>query len=47
MGGIRSTYDRHEYAAEKRLAFEKLAGLIEVIVDPKANVTPLRDTKRS
>ena len=29
MGGIRSTYDRHEYAAEKRLAFEKLAGLIK------------------
>jgi integrase len=47
MGGIRGTYDRHEYADEKRRAFEALAGLIERIVDPKANVTPLRDTTRS
>jgi integrase len=47
MGGIRGTYDRHEYAAEKRLAFEKLAGLIKLIIDPQTNVTPLRDTKRS
>jgi integrase len=47
LGGIRGTYDRHEYAAEKRLAFEKLAGLIKLIIDPQTNVTPLRDTKRS
>ena len=47
MGGIRSAYDRHEYAAEKRLAFEKLAGLIKLIIDPQANVTAMRDTKRS
>jgi integrase len=46
MGGIRGTYDRHEYINEKRHAFEALASLIEGIVHPKANVTPLRD-KRS
>ena len=49
MGGIRGTYDRHEYADEKQRAFEALASLLERILDPKANVTPLRDssTKRS
>src|SRR5262249_11945993 len=49
MGGIRGTYDRHEYADEKRRAFEALASLLGRILDPKANVTPLRDSssKRS
>jgi integrase len=36
MGGIRGTYDRHEFVAEKRRAFDALAGLIERIVDPQA-----------
>ena len=45
MGGIRGTYDRHEYLNEKRHAFEALASLIERILDPKANVTPLRDKR--
>jgi integrase len=41
MGGIRGTYDRHEFTDEKRKAFEALAGLIERIVNPKPNITPL------
>lgn len=45
MGGIRGTYDRHEYLNEKRHAFEALASLIEHITEPKANVTPLRDKR--
>lgn len=43
MGGIRGTYDRHQYLPEKRLAFEKLAGLVARIVDPQANVVSLPD----
>ena len=43
MGGVRGTYDRHEYYDEKRIAFEKLASLIDRIVSPQANVVPLRD----
>jgi integrase len=42
MGRIRGTYDRHGYLEEKRHAFEALAGLIERIIDPQTNVTPLR-----
>jgi integrase len=38
----RGTYDKHGYQDEKRHAFEALASLVERIVDPKANVTPLR-----
>jgi integrase len=43
MGGIRGTYDRHEFRDEKRRAFEALAGLIERIVDPQPNVVSLPD----
>ena len=32
---MRGTYDWHKYYDEKKLAFEKLATLIENIVDPK------------
>ena len=38
LGGIRATYDRHEYEAEKRHAFEALAQTIERIVRPPAPV---------
>lgn len=41
IGGVRGTYDRHEYHAEKKLAFEKLATLISKIVEPQSNVVPL------
>jgi len=36
--GVRGVYDRHAYEAEKRDALEKLAGLVERIVNPVANV---------
>jgi integrase len=34
LGGVRATYDRHEYEHEKRHAFEALAAQIERIVHP-------------
>jgi integrase len=41
--GVRGTYDRHKFHAEKKHAFEALAALIEKIVNPPAgNVTTLR-----
>jgi integrase len=43
IGGVRGVYDRHEFHAEKRHAFEALAALIERIVNPKANVVQLHD----
>jgi integrase len=46
IGGVRGTYDRHEYLAEKRHAFAALAALVERIVDPPAdNVVPLATGK--
>jgi integrase len=41
IGGVRGTYDRYEYLAEKRAAYLMLAGLIERIVNPADNVLPL------
>jgi integrase len=40
--GVRGVYDRHAYADEKRAALEKLAGLVERIVNPVANVVAMR-----
>jgi len=37
IGGIRKTYDRHEYLDEKREAYERLAAEIARIVDPPAD----------
>jgi integrase len=42
LRGIVGVYDRHEYYREKQLAFEKLAELIEQIVNPQDNVVALR-----
>jgi integrase len=44
IAGVRGTYDRFAYLDEKRDAFEKLARMIAVILDPPAvsNVTPMR-----
>lgn len=42
IGGIRRTYDRHEFYTEKKFAFEALAGQIALIIDAQANVVPLR-----
>ena len=40
--GVRGVYDRHSYLDEKRHAFEALAGQIERILRPVANVVELR-----
>jgi integrase len=41
IGGVRGVYDRHDFAAEKRQAFEALAALLERIINPKDNVVSL------
>ena len=38
IGGVRETYDRYEYLDEKRAAFERLAGLVDLILNPAPNV---------
>ena len=43
IGGVRETYDRHQYYDEKKHAYDALASLIERIANPPAgNVTTLR-----
>jgi integrase len=42
IGGVRGVYDRYEYYAEKQLAYEALAGQIDRIVRPRANVVGIR-----
>jgi integrase len=42
IAGVRGTYDRHEYYAEKKQAYEALAAQIERIVYPQENVVLLR-----
>ena len=44
--GVRATYDRHEYLAEKRDALERLAALVARIIDPSSNVIALDASKR-
>jgi integrase len=44
IGGVRGVYDRYAYRDEKRAAFEKLAGLVSLILSPQQNVTPMRRT---
>jgi integrase len=42
IGGVRGTYDRHEYYAEKERAFAALAAHLRSIIEPPAaNVVPL------
>jgi len=45
LTGVRRTYDRHEYEAEKRHAFEALSAQIERIVHPSDVVVPMRRAK--
>jgi integrase len=46
IGGVRGTYDRHEYYNEKKRAYDALVALIERIANPpKGNVTALRKNK--
>jgi len=42
IGGVRETYDRHSYLEEKRRAFEALATQVGRILNPVANVVPLK-----
>jgi integrase len=45
IAGVRGVYDRHEYVAEKRDALERLAALVDRILNPPAgNVVPLART---
>jgi integrase len=46
LGGVRGIYDRHSFEPEMAAAFEKLATLIENIVNPADNVTPMRRRSR-
>jgi integrase len=46
MPGVRGVYDRYAYLDEKRDALERLAGLLESIINPPAgNVVPLRASR--
>jgi integrase len=36
IGGVRETYDRHEYLSEKRAGFEALAGIVNTILKGNA-----------
>jgi integrase len=46
LAGVRGVYDRHSYAAEKRDALEKLAGLVKLILNPPAgNVVRLEASR--
>jgi integrase len=42
IAGVEGIYNRHAYAAEKARALRALATLIDGIVHPRANVTPMR-----
>jgi integrase len=43
IAGVRGTYDRHAYYAEKKQAFEALASQIDRILHPADNVLPMRN----
>ena len=45
IGGVRGVYDRHEFHAEKKHAFEGLASQIDHILNPQQKVVTLRATK--
>ena len=43
IAGVEGVYDRHTYAKEKAEALAKLAGLVELILNPpKGNVVPMK-----
>src|ERR1700730_10020081 len=46
IGGVRGTYDRHRFEAEKLGAFEALAAQVQRIVEPQPTVTPLKRAKQ-
>lgn len=44
LRGIEGVYDRHDYLIERREALERLACLLEPVVNPGTNVLPFRRT---
>jgi integrase len=42
ISGVEGVYDRHSYKAEKADALAKLAALVDGIVNPRDNVTPIQ-----
>jgi len=46
IGGVRGTYDRHEYYDEKREAYKALAAQIDRIVNPSDNVAELAQKRQ-
>ena len=46
IAGVQGTYDRYQYAAEKRQAFEALAAQIARILNPQNNVIPMNTGAR-
>jgi integrase len=47
IGGVRGVYDRHSFYQEKKIALEKLASLIDQLVNPRENVVPLAAVTRT
>jgi hypothetical protein len=48
IAGVEGVYDRHTYEVEKAEALERLAHLVETIVNPpKDNVVPLTTLRES
>jgi len=48
IGGVEGVYDRHDYLREKQDAFNRLAVLVERIVNPPSgNVVTIRQRARS
>ncbi len=45
LPGMRGTYDRHEYLAEKSRAFEALAALINSTINPAGNLVVLAESR--
>jgi integrase len=46
IGGVRETYDRYEYLEEKRRAFEALAGMVALILNPPTDNVVSMDQRR-
>jgi integrase len=47
IAGVEGTYDRHSYADEKRDALEKLAAMIEFVVNPPPSSVEMLDEHRA
>ena len=47
IAGVEGTYDRHSYADEKRDALEKLAAMIERILNPQPSNVVTLDERRT